>query len=95
MEINEKHTQYIVVGGYYDNKTNAGKFIQALGAFDNKEQAYGVAILYLNRNIDDKKGEFVTPIYPLEGDTGIGMSVKHESYTDYAYVLFVEKGDTV
>ena len=86
-----KYKQYIVVAGYYDNKTNAGEFIQALGCFDNAEQAYGTALLWIDEQADSKKGEMITPLYELEGSTGFGMDVKHETYTDYVYVLFCEE----
>ena len=81
-------TRFVVVAGYY-NKDRQNEFIQALGCFDNPEQAYGKAILHLNEMIDDPKTSCVTPIFQLEGDTGYGMEVKHENFTDFAYVLFI------
>lgn len=87
------YKQYIVVGGYYDNKSGLKEFIQALGVYDNIEQAYGKAILYLNESVDDKRKEYISPIYPLESDVGFGMDLEHEKITDYVYVLFCEEDE--
>ena len=78
------------VSGNYDNKTPREDFIQAIGTYNDMRQAYGAAILQLNDFVEDGKGEMITPLFQLEGDTGVGMEVKHENDTDYCYVLFCD-----
>lgn len=86
MENSVSH-QYMVVYGNYRNSDLRNEFIQGIGTYDNAEQAYGKAILFLNEMINEGSNEQISPIYPLEGDTGFGMSLKHETYTDYVYIL--------
>ena len=83
--------KYVVISGNYNNETFRNEFIQAIGTYNDMRQAYGVAILQLNEFVNN--GEMITPLYKLEGDTGVGMEVKHESYTDYVHVLFAGPDD--
>ena len=85
--------RFVVISGHYDNKTYRGEFIQAIGTYNDVRQAYGVALLQLSDFIDEEKGEMITPPFALEGDTGYGIEIKHEKYTDYCYVLFCDPDD--
>ena len=85
--------KYIVVYGYYDKKTKGNEFISALGAYDTPEEAYGAAFIYLNDLIANeyRDKDTITPLFPLEGETGYGMEIRNgdeNSAIDYAYVLF-------
>lgn len=84
--------KYVVVSGNYDNKTGRLDFIQALGTYYDCRQAYGVALLQLC-DFQQSKEEKVTPLFPLEGDTGYGISIRHEAYTDFCYILFCDSDD--
>lgn len=84
--------QYVVIAGYYNNETNIDGMIQAVGVYDNAEQAYGAAFLHLCKSAEDLKDETVTisTPYRLEGESGFGMDMKHGIWTEYAYVLFCD-----
>ena len=86
----KNNKKYVVIAGWWDNKTLVGNFVQCIGIHDKAETAYGDALLYLNENCSEEKEEMITPLYELECQTGFGMHVKHENHTDYAYVLFCE-----
>ena len=79
---------YIVIAGTYDNKTNVTDFVQAIGFYYDIQEAYGAAFLHLNDSvINDEK---ISPLFPLEGDTGYGAEVRHEVFTSFCDVLFCE-----
>lgn len=81
--------RYAVVYGNYRNDNVRSDYIQAVGTYNDFVQAYGAALLMLNDNANEDLGETITPLFPLEGDTGYGMELKHERYTDFCYVLFI------
>ena len=80
--------KFVVVSGNYMNDTGRQDFIQAIGTYNDMRQAYGVAILQLNEFVDQEKNEMITPLFDLDTNTGMGMEVKHERYTDFCYILF-------
>ena len=95
----EVKAKYIVVYGDYDKKAkgNEFEFISVLGAYDTTTTAYGASLLYLNDLIADARRDkdTITPLFPLEGETGFGMEIirngDKNSTIDYAYILFVEE----
>lgn len=51
----------------------------SLGTFDNVAEAYGHAMLYLNNLIYDQKSTAkISALYPLEADSGYGMSLEYD-----------------
>ena len=85
--------KYIVVYGWEDIKTKENEFITVLGAYDNAEEAYGAAFMYLNNLIvDESRNGAISPLFCLEGETGYGMRIVNgddkSNTIDYAYVLF-------
>lgn len=91
-----KEAKYIVIYGYYDKETKRNEFISALGTYDNAEEAYGAAFIYLNDLIANeyRNKDTISPLFPLEGETGYGMEIingDENSAIDYAYILFVEE----
>ena len=84
-------SKYIVIHESYNNETKISDFIQAIGTYDDMRSAYGAAYLQLCDFARDEGIDNISTPYRLEGDTGFGMSLKHERYTDVCYVLFVGK----
>lgn len=94
MKEKDKKITYVVVAGYFTELAGEkiSELIQAIGVFQNAEQAYGKAFLYLTEMADgygDEKYR-ITPPFLLEGDTGYGIYLedKNGNPLDYAYILF-------
>lgn len=79
--------KFVVVSGYYDNDTLRSKFIQAIGTYNDKLQAFGKALLHISELADGQDKKITLP-FVLENETGYGIEVRHEKYTDYCYILF-------
>lgn len=96
-----KEAKYIVIYGYYDKETKRNEFISALGTYDNAEEAYGAAYIYLNdliaseyRTSEYRNKDTISPLFPLEGKTGYGMEIRNgdeNSAIDYAYIFLTER----
>ena len=91
-----KEAKYIVIYGYYDKETKRNEFISALGIYDNAEEAYGAAYIYLNDLIanESRDKDTISPLFQLDCETGYGMEIRNgdeNSAIDYAYILFVEE----
>ena len=84
-------SKYVVIHESYDNETKTSDFIQAIGTYDDVRSAYGTAYLQLCDFARDDGVNCISIPYRLEGDTGLGMTLKHDRYTDVCYVLFVGK----
>lgn len=95
--------KYVVVGGYFreNSKDCKEEFAQCIGIFNTSREAYGEAILYLNDAIDEDNLNKVSisPLYPLEGETGYIMYLTgrekvtiagEAKMTDYAQILFFD-----
>lgn len=80
--------KYVVVSGYRNNETGVIEFIQAIGTYNDVRQAYGVMFLQANELIEDEEKDELSGLYRLEGETGFGINVHHETTTDFVYVLF-------
>ena len=82
-------SKYVVIHESYDNETKISDFIQAIGTYDDARSAYGAAYLQLCDFAREDGVNCISTPYRLEGDTGLGMTLKHDRYTDVCYVLFV------
>ena len=81
-------SKYIVIHESYSNETKVADFIQAIGAYDDLRSAYGAAYLQLSDFAREDEIDYISTPYRLEGDTGFGMYLKHEMYTDVCFILF-------
>lgn len=73
----------------------------SLGTFDNVVEAYGHAVLYLNNLISGdptnfKPGAKISALYPLEADSGYGMSLEYNEenikWNDYSSIYMQPEG---
>lgn len=72
-------------------------FQMCIGVYDNPKEAYGAAYLWLDELLDGtlpvgkEDNVYISPLYPLEGDTGFGMKiVGRENIQERAHILFLE-----
>lgn len=68
-------------------------FINCIGVFDSAATAYGEAMMYLSNNAE--KGNVITPLCALEGETGYSMILRKPlgDKIETVYILFAESGD--
>ena len=83
--------KYVVVGGWID-EAGIERMIMCLGAFENMNEAYGKAYLYLDdlaSNYPEGK-MMITTLCDLEGETGFAMYARcrGDKPQYYAYILF-------
>lgn len=82
----------VVVAGYM-SAGRTPEMIFLIGAYENIEEAYGAAYLYLADMADGHKDDYngkITSLFKLEGDAGFGMYLESRDGKpeDYAYILF-------
>lgn len=65
----------VAIAESYDSKTGIAGMIQCIGVFSDYAAAYGEAIMYLSEMADNDNS--ITPLFDLEGETGLGISLKN------------------
>lgn len=66
-------------------------FIQCVGIRDNYDLALSKAYEYMNECIEGYEKVELTPLFTLEGDTGVGFVFKYEDIRTMMCILEVEE----
>lgn len=98
--MNEKKINAVVIG-YLVGSAGIDQMVHCIGVYENGIEAVGEALLYLDEHAHDiyqKQECMITPLIPLEGDTGYGLYLKNKDgkTLQYVYILDVpqeEGGD--